>query len=128
VYRAGRLTVEGHPAAVVTPPLAADLATIRTELGLAVPEALLAQGALVWTSLFGSISFEVFGQYGADTFAASDDLFNHHLALLAGWRAASSSPPRRSFFILCPLPAALDRLQLRPPVRAWRFQKGSVHV
>jgi AcrR family transcriptional regulator len=87
-YRAGRLTAEGHPAAVVPPVLgpglAADLAGIRTELGLAVPEALLARGALVWTSLFGAISFEVFGQYGADTFAARDELFTHHLGVLAG--------------------------------------------
>lgn len=97
MYRAGRLTVEGHPAAVVTPPLAADLATIRTELGLAVPEALLARGALVWTSLFGSISFEVFGQYGADTFAASDDLFNHHLALLAGVTVLQFQPTPAEF-------------------------------
>jgi len=48
-----------------------------------VPDKLLARGALVWTSLFGAVSFEVFGQYGADTFAARDELFAHHLAALA---------------------------------------------
>ena len=52
-------------------------------MGLAVPDSLLARGALVWTPLFGAISFEVFGQYGADTFAAPDGLFAHHLAVLA---------------------------------------------
>ncbi|WP_427128904.1 TetR/AcrR family transcriptional regulator [Pseudarthrobacter sp. S9] len=83
-YRAGRLTADGGHAAVVPPPLAMDLAKIRTELGLTVPDGLLASGALVWTSLFGAISFEVFGQYGADTFAARDELFAHHLAVLAG--------------------------------------------
>ncbi|NUU31557.1 TetR/AcrR family transcriptional regulator [Arthrobacter sp. C9C5] len=82
-WRAGSLSGAGpHPALAV--PLAADLAKIRAEMGLAVPEAVLARGALVWTSLFGAVSFEVFGQYGADTFAARDELFAHHLAVLAG--------------------------------------------
>jgi AcrR family transcriptional regulator len=91
-YRAGQLTAEGHPAAVVAPSLAADLARIRAELGLAVPDALLARGALVWTSLFGAVSFEVFGQYGADTFAARDELFAHHLAVLAGVAGLPAQP------------------------------------
>ncbi|MET3922620.1 TetR/AcrR family transcriptional regulator [Arthrobacter sp. UYEF20] len=82
-YRAGRVAAGGDPNAVV-PPLAADLERIRTELGASVPDGLLARGALVWTSLFGAVSFEVFGQYGADTFAAPDELFAHHLAVLAG--------------------------------------------
>ena len=81
-YRAGRLAAPGGRAAVV-PPLAADLERIRGEMGLAVPDILLARGALVWTSLFGAVSFEVFGQYGAGTFAAADELFAHHLAVLA---------------------------------------------
>ena len=38
---------------------------------------------LGWASLFGCVSFEVFGQYGADTFGAPDDLFEHQLELLA---------------------------------------------
>lgn len=82
-WRAGSLTGAGpHPP--LAAPLAADLAKIRAEMGLAVPEAALARGALVWTSLFGAVSFEVFGQYGADTFAAREELFAHHLAVLAG--------------------------------------------
>ena len=81
-YRAGRLAAPDRRGAVPVP-LAADLERIRHEMGLAVPDGLLARGALVWTSLFGAISFEVFGQYGADTFAAPDELFAHHLAALA---------------------------------------------
>ncbi|XAS67159.1 WHG domain-containing protein [Micrococcaceae bacterium Sec5.7] len=91
-YRAGGLKAEPAGAVVVSPAqtaalppaLSADMAAIRSELGLAVPGALLARGSLVWTSLFGAISFEVFGQYGADTFAARDELFDHHLQMLAG--------------------------------------------
>jgi len=81
-YRAGGTTAART--AVVPPALSADLEVIRAGLGLAVPDELLASGALVWTSLFGTVSFEVFGQYGADTFSARDELFEHHLAVLAG--------------------------------------------
>ena len=34
---------------------------------------------LAWTSLFGAVSFEVFGQYGADTLTTPRQLFDHHL-------------------------------------------------
>ncbi|MBI6054876.1 WHG domain-containing protein, partial [Clostridium perfringens] len=80
-YRAGKL--KESDATAVAPALATDLAAIRSELGLAVPDALLARGALVWTSIFGAISFEVFGQYGADTISARDELFRHHVDMLA---------------------------------------------
>ncbi len=81
-YRAGELTTAA-PAAVVPSALSADLEAIRDGLGLALPVGLQANVALVWTSLFGAVSFEVFGQYGADTFSARDELFEHHLAVLA---------------------------------------------
>jgi AcrR family transcriptional regulator len=95
-WRAGALGAEASPApartvggpaaavlaAEVPGPLASDLRAIREELGIAIPDDLLARGALVWTSLFGAISFEIFGQYGADTFSAPDALFEHHLQVL----------------------------------------------
>jgi AcrR family transcriptional regulator len=80
-YRAGGLAAPD--AAVVVPALAVDFEAIRDGLDLAVPDALLARGALVWTSIFGAVSFEVFGQYGADTFSAPDELFQHHVDMLA---------------------------------------------
>jgi AcrR family transcriptional regulator len=80
-HRAGRLAEHGPSS--VPAPLAADLEAIRRELNVEVPGALLARGTLVWTSLFGAVSFEVFGQYGAGTFSAPDELFEHHIALLA---------------------------------------------
>lgn len=82
-YRAGALTAEAAPAVVVPPGLLPDLKAIRAELGLAVPEATVARGVLVWTSVFGAISFEVFGQYGKDTFSAREELFEHQLSVLA---------------------------------------------
>lgn len=47
-------------------------------------EEAVARGVLVWTSLFGAVSFEVFGQYGPDTFSAPDSLFEHQLDVLQG--------------------------------------------
>lgn len=82
-YRAGALATSARTA-VVPSALSADLEAIRSELGLAMPVELQANGALVWTSLFGAVSFEVFGQYGADTFRARGELFEHHLTVLAG--------------------------------------------
>lgn len=79
-HQAGRLA--GPGAAAMPPALTADLDAIRRELNVSVPDALLARGALVWTSLFGAVSFEVFGQYGAGTFSAPDELFEHHIAAL----------------------------------------------
>ena len=81
-YRAGRLAAPAArpPSPRRWPP---TWSASGAGMGLAVPDRLLARGALVWTSLFGAISFEVFGQYGADTFAAPDELFAHHLAVLA---------------------------------------------
>lgn len=64
-------------------PLHQDLDELRRQLGLAVPDALLARGVLVWAALFGAVSFEVFGQYGRDTFSAPEALFEHHLDVLA---------------------------------------------
>ncbi|HXF02880.1 MAG TPA: TetR/AcrR family transcriptional regulator [Arthrobacter sp.] len=65
-------------------PLHDDLAAIRREFGLAAPDALVARGTLVWTALFGAVNFEVFGQYGRETFTDPGLLFEHHLDVLAG--------------------------------------------
>ena len=81
-YRAGAMAAGPEAAAPIPSALSADLEAIRSELGLAIPDGLLARGALVWTSLFGAVSFEVFGQYGADTFSARDELYEHHLEVL----------------------------------------------
>ncbi|NYD77517.1 TetR/AcrR family transcriptional regulator [Arthrobacter cupressi] len=83
-YRAGALAAPAGPAVVVPGTLSRDLAAIRSGLGLEVPEELVTRGVLIWTSVFGAVSFEVFGQYGADTFAAREELFAHQLGLLAG--------------------------------------------
>ncbi|MDI3240358.1 WHG domain-containing protein [Arthrobacter sp. AL08] len=92
-YRAGGLVAPGGQGAALSG-LAADLQRIRSEMGLAVPDALLARGALVWSALFGTISFEVFGQYGEGTFAAPDELFALHLAALAELAGLAGAAPQ----------------------------------
>lgn len=59
--------------------LTGDLARVAQETGTDLPAAVLANGMLAWTSLFGAVSFEVFGQYGHDTFTRPDQLFDHHV-------------------------------------------------
>jgi AcrR family transcriptional regulator len=83
-FRAGALQVPGPPGAGIPKKLRPDLQAIQEGLSLAVPEEAVARGVLVWTSLFGAVSFEVFGQYGPDTFSAPDALFEHQLDVLQG--------------------------------------------
>ncbi|WP_287902589.1 TetR/AcrR family transcriptional regulator [Arthrobacter sp.] len=81
-HRAGALRNAGE-SGVVSDVLAGNLAAVRDELGLELPDELLARGVLVWTSVFGAVSFEVFGQYGPDTFPAREELFAHQMRTLA---------------------------------------------
>lgn len=73
----------GQPGPPVVPVLHEDFQALRDGLDVALPDELLARGTLVWTALFGAVSFEVFGQYGPDTFRAGDELFGHHVEYLA---------------------------------------------
>jgi AcrR family transcriptional regulator len=77
---AGAVAVDEAP--VAPRRLARDLARIRREMGITAPDGLVARGLLAWAALFGCVSFEVFGQYGADTFTDPKDVFEHHLQVL----------------------------------------------
>lgn len=79
-WQAGAISLDEAPLAPRR--LSRDLARIRREMGLTVPDRLVARGLFAWAALFGCVSFEVFGQYGADTFSDTGDLFEHHLAAL----------------------------------------------
>lgn len=80
-YTAGRLLVPAQPP--VPAALARSFAAVRDELGLDLPDQALARGAMVWAALFGCVSFEVFGQYGTDTFGDPAALFAYQLQVLA---------------------------------------------
>jgi AcrR family transcriptional regulator len=81
-YRAGRLRAT-TPAEPVPAGLHHDAARIRSELDVTLPDEVLTRGVLIWASLFGAVGFEVFGQYGVDTFTDPRALFDHHLTVLA---------------------------------------------
>jgi len=80
-YAAGALRAPEGPA--VPAALTDSFAAVRAELGLDLPDVLLARGVLAWAALFGCVGFEVFGQYGPDSFGAPEVLFAHQLELLA---------------------------------------------
>ncbi len=80
-HAAGTLVVPEEPAPA--PALAAGLEGIREQFGVALPDAVLTRGVLVWAALFGCVSFEVFGQYGPEGLGDPEALFERHLATLA---------------------------------------------
>lgn len=79
-WQAGAIT--GDDGAASPRRLSRDIARIRKQMGLTVSDALMARGLFAWAALFGCVSFEVFGQYGADTFSDPKDIFEHHLDAL----------------------------------------------
>jgi hypothetical protein len=77
-YQAGMLTAPALEPRISSA-LAGNFEQIRTEFGLDVPDWLTARGVTMWTGLFGAVSFDVFDQYGTDTFANRDELFELQL-------------------------------------------------
>lgn len=67
----------------IAPELRADLARIREEYGSPLDDSQLVAATVAWTGIFGAVSFEVFGQYGTDTFAAPSALFEAQMEALS---------------------------------------------
>lgn len=82
-HEAGAVQVPDSPGLPISPALSADMERIRAGFSVGTPDDLMARGVLTWAALFGCVSFEVFGQYGPDTFTEVDDLFELQLQLLA---------------------------------------------
>lgn len=83
-YRTGDLTQPvSIPAASLPATLRRDFDRIRGQFEFEVPDAVIARGLLVWSALFGAVSFDVFDQYGTDTFTDRGILFDHHIDMLA---------------------------------------------
>lgn len=62
--------------------LSVDFDGLRAEFHFAADDAVVARCLVLWASLVGAISLEVFGQYGADTFTEPASVFDAQLALL----------------------------------------------
>jgi len=65
----------------VAQPMSTDLRHVREEFGFPGDDALVIRCTTVWAMMIGAISLEVFGQYGADTFADPGVLFGEQIEL-----------------------------------------------
>ncbi|MFD3745465.1 TetR/AcrR family transcriptional regulator [Nocardia sp. NPDC058633] len=74
-YRRGQLSLPATDPAI-TPRTSADLAAIREQFGLLVPDRVIAAAITAWTTLFGAVNFDVFDMYGRDTFADRAEIFD----------------------------------------------------
>lgn len=79
-WKAGRLADRPSPSSLAS--LHENFTEVRNEMGTEMSDEFIARGVLVWASLFGAVSFDVFDQYGTDTFSSRDDLFEYQLARL----------------------------------------------
>jgi AcrR family transcriptional regulator len=73
---------DGSPEVEVPPLLGTDFEALRQALGLRISDDRLARGFLAWSSLFGLISFELFGQF-KNAVEHLDAYFDHQLDRLA---------------------------------------------
>jgi AcrR family transcriptional regulator len=65
-----------------TPATSTDFDGLRAEFGFAGGDGAVLKCSLVWAALVGAISLEVFGQYGAETLSAPEEVFDGQLQLL----------------------------------------------
>lgn len=63
-------------------PISTDMDAVRAEFDFDGGDPVLLQCFLVWATLVGAISLEVFGQYGADTLSAPGVVFDGQMRLL----------------------------------------------
>lgn len=74
--------IDAKSTVAVPPALAADCERIRSQFALTTSDDVIARGVLAWAALFGAVNFEVFGQYGPETFTDPAALFEHNLGVL----------------------------------------------
>jgi AcrR family transcriptional regulator len=86
-----RILADGHAAGAITAPTAAprlgrgvrtDLARARDQISPGLPEELLALGMTGWLHLFGTVSFELFGQLN-NVIEARAEFFDLQMTLMA---------------------------------------------
>ena len=70
--------IDPRPRGPIPAPVAADLAVIRTGLGADAPDEVLSRALLVWTGLFGHLSYTLFGHLHRGI-SDYDAFFEHQL-------------------------------------------------
>lgn len=87
--------VVGSAALVPLPaPLRRNLCAIARDLNTDLDPDHLARTTLLWSTLIGSVSLEVFGQYGQDTFAEPGLLFEYQMASALATLTGTGIVPR----------------------------------
>lgn len=71
-----------NPKGSAPAPVSADLDRVRDEFGFDGGDPVLLKCFLVWATLVGAVSLEVFGQYGPDTLSAPGVVFDGQVRLL----------------------------------------------
>ena len=79
-FTARDLTYEDAPA--MTESVRADLRRARDDIAPSLPEELLRAGMTGWIQLFGTVSFELFGQFN-NVITARDQFFDQQMELMA---------------------------------------------
>ena len=92
--------IDTSATAAVPRPVHTDLARLRDEVAPGVPDEVLSRTLLVWTTLFGTISYELFGHFHG-VIEDYDAFFDHQMRragayLVAGPGPACRRPPTRS--------------------------------
>ncbi len=86
-----RILADGHATGALAsgPPgqldeaVRADLAKVRDDIAAGLPEGLLFLGMTGWTHLFGTVSFELFGQFN-NVIESREEFFDQQMQLMAG--------------------------------------------
>jgi AcrR family transcriptional regulator len=83
-WQAGALTPPLPDARLAEGMLGHQLAELAAIIAPGLPEGVLARAIIVWTQLFGMISFELFGQF-ARTIDPADEFFEYAVGQLTGY-------------------------------------------
>ncbi len=78
----GVLAAADQPSGELDEGVRADLARLGDDLAPGLPEGLLFRGMTSWTHLFGTVSFELFGQYN-NVIGAREEFFDQQMRLMA---------------------------------------------
>ena len=71
----------------------ADLRAVGAEVGLDHPPRGAVRALLLWATVVGGTSLEVFGQYGADTFRDPGQAYDQQVRMALACSAAASTTP-----------------------------------
>ncbi|GAA3242744.1 TetR/AcrR family transcriptional regulator [Actinocorallia longicatena] len=77
-------TLRPHEPGPVPANLEADLARARTTIGADLPDEVIVRALTVWAALFGTVSFEVFGQFD-NVIGERAAYFDHTMGVLASF-------------------------------------------